>query len=191
MFRAGGVPLTDRELTVAAALKRYPSAISPDRLAIILYGDDPDGGPIDATGVIKVFLHRLRKKIERAGIPWRIDNVYGEGYVLRSEDPKVHKKAIASLAVTVGFSLLLVHPVMALAQRLCVDGADMVTTLQNKYGEERVSVAITDTGKLLERYENPKSGGWTIVVYPNGEMACVFATGKDWYDKKAGNDPEA
>jgi len=45
-----------------------------------MWGGDPDGGPMTADNLIKVFVHRLNKKL--VGTGYRVRSVWGEGYCL-------------------------------------------------------------------------------------------------------------
>ena len=48
----------------------YPGTVSMERLIDVLYGDDPQGGPLSADNAISVYNWRIRKVIEPLG--WTI-----------------------------------------------------------------------------------------------------------------------
>ena len=61
-----GVKLTVAERrTLQAVVMRAPT---PERLAYLIYMDDPNGGADDAAGTVKVLVHRLRAKLGRGTI---------------------------------------------------------------------------------------------------------------------------
>ena len=73
--------LTNRELRLLDALvsggERFQSH---QMIADGMYADDPQGGPLDSRGVIRVVVHKLRPKLEASG--WRIESRFGVGYRL-------------------------------------------------------------------------------------------------------------
>ncbi|MDB5371800.1 MAG: hypothetical protein JWP04_442 [Belnapia sp.] len=54
------------------------AVVTHDALTFAVYGDDPDGGPADAEGTIKVMLSKMRGKFA----PGAIRNARGIGYSL-------------------------------------------------------------------------------------------------------------
>jgi len=191
-FQLRGIHLTSNEGRIVAALVKKQRPLSNESLYDVLWGDDVDGGPEFAENCLKVAISKIRKKI--AGLPFSIETIWGKGYTasnIKSLDgfPPLHVMAYVVL-----IPLFLGFPVLALAERICNDAPMVPKILAEKYGEQRVSAAVTDAGKLLERYENPATGTWTMIVYPNGAQGCMFASGTGWYDKKVSKvstDPEA
>lgn len=47
-----------------------------------VYGDDADGGPLDAEGCLYAYASRLRKTFATAGVPWTIVGDRYLGYTL-------------------------------------------------------------------------------------------------------------
>lgn len=188
-FQRRGIHLTDNEGRVVAALVKNGRPLSRQNLFDVLWGDDLDGGPELADNCLKVCISKIRKKI--VGIPFKIDTIWGRGYVATNIKSLDGFPPLNVVAYAVLIPLLLSFPIAAVAQRLCVESDKISTLLDEKYGEERVSIAFTDAGKLLERYENPSDGSWTIIVYPDGSHACVFVTGNEWHNKTVSNDPGA
>jgi len=67
-----------KEAQVVAAMQRAAGRIvTRDHLTDALWGSDPDGGPDDPEGSVKVYISRLRR---RHGL--EIETVWGVGYRL-------------------------------------------------------------------------------------------------------------
>ena len=80
--RPGG-RLTDQQAVLLNALLGRERFVSYETLAEVLWGNDPDGGPLNTKNHIRAILTVLRFEIAASGIPWSIENVYGIGYRLR------------------------------------------------------------------------------------------------------------
>lgn len=61
----------------------------------------------------------------------------------------------------------------------CVGLADLLATLDQKYGEAVIWTGITDAA-LLVITANPDGSTWTAFVQRPDDMACVFAHGQQW-----------
>ena len=170
------------------ALDRSSGLVRKEVITELLYGDDPNGGPEEPLNSIKIFVLKLRRKIRKGRFPVRVDTIWGQGWQSTStEEGKDHRSALRSLAAVVIFSLLFLHPVLALAQWFCSDRDKLVYGIENEFGEERVSIAWTTTGQIIERYEHPVTKAWTLTIYPINSQACIVSHGDRWYD----SDPEA
>lgn len=65
---------------VTLMVKNYPRKLGADELIQYVYGARRNGGPLHAAGSIKVFMFRLRKKLEPSG--WGISfNAGGHGVI--------------------------------------------------------------------------------------------------------------
>lgn len=65
------MPFSRREKAIVAILaKAYPMPVTVDRLVFAVYGDDVDGGPENATGTVRQFIWRIRKRLTEYG--WSI-----------------------------------------------------------------------------------------------------------------------
>jgi DNA-binding response OmpR family regulator len=53
---------------MAELMQRFGEFVSRDRLVDIAYGDDPDGGPLDANNSMAKTVHDLRVKVARHGL---------------------------------------------------------------------------------------------------------------------------
>lgn len=188
-FQRRGIHLTDNEGRVVAALVKNGRPLSRANLFDVLWGDDVDGGPELADNCLKVCVSKLRKKIN--GIPFGIETIWGRGYVAKNIKSLDGFPPLNVMAYAVLIPLLLSFPIAAVAQAFCADPPALSAGLAKQFNEYRVSAAMTAEQKLLERYENPVTGAWTLVVYENGHKACVVAAGTEWYEKKVNNDPGA
>jgi len=83
IFAARGVVLSPQQAALLNALLGRERLVTYRALAEALWGDDPEGGPLNAQGDIRAALTKLRRKIGAAGIPWVIENCHGVGYRLR------------------------------------------------------------------------------------------------------------
>lgn len=73
--------LSRAQETIYRTLTARPGErVSMDRLTLALYGDDPDGGPDNAAGVVRSQMNRLRNKIEPFG--WSAKVHGNSGYAL-------------------------------------------------------------------------------------------------------------
>lgn len=65
------------------ALRETPGRVVPQReLMELLWGDDADGGPLDARKSLHVLVTHLRRNLEAQGSSTRICNRFGDGYWL-------------------------------------------------------------------------------------------------------------
>lgn len=68
------------ELILWCLVARWPKPTSTDDLIWFCYGDDEQGGPLRADGVIKTKVSHINKKLARW--PWHIAASWGWGYYL-------------------------------------------------------------------------------------------------------------
>lgn len=59
----------------------------------------------------------------------------------------------------------------------CLPHAQMVELLQERWDEERVTVALRSDGRLVELYASP-GGSWTSVATTPQGYACMVAAGE-------------
>ena len=63
----------------------------------------------------------------------------------------------------------------------CGPRSNVVATLEDKYDERPIYVALTDDGRVLEVWANP-NGAWTLIMTaPNGQT-CVHAVGSQGWE---------
>lgn len=68
------VGLSPHQMLIVMALAGVPGRIvSKDDLIESIWGDDEDGGPLDAYGVLKVQICRIRQRLALAKFPWTIE----------------------------------------------------------------------------------------------------------------------
>jgi DNA-binding response OmpR family regulator len=54
-----------------------------------IWGHRPDGGPVTADNVVKVYVSRLRATLREIGAPVRIVSQWGQGYAIERVDSRV------------------------------------------------------------------------------------------------------
>ena len=70
----------------------------------------------------------------------------------------------------------------AQAQPACMSHGKMVDLLSGRYSEQRVSVGLETSGRLIELFATADGETWTMVMTtPNG-VTCVIAAGLEWQD---------
>lgn|GEM_PF-1322802 len=63
------LPLTLLRRRLCGALAdRFGTFVSMQHLADVVYGDDPNGGPDEAAGVLRQFIHQERPKLRKHGL---------------------------------------------------------------------------------------------------------------------------
>lgn len=77
---AGEEALPEREFTLLRLLVEHPGRLFPrDEIERRLYTDDDAPG----SNTVEVFVHHLRRRLDRLGVAVRIRTVRGKGYMLR------------------------------------------------------------------------------------------------------------
>ncbi len=54
-----------------------------------------------------------------------------------------------------------------------------------RHQEEKVAVAATNDGKLIERWESV-NGGWTLLIRIKRNVLCVIGSGSNWRELPRG-----
>ena len=109
VFWDRNVHLTNKEAQILAAIRGKNRPISKSMIMDAVYGTDPNGGPSDKT--LDVIICKIRQKITKAKLTWRLTTVWGYGYELEERNPsKALKRAGAALALFLAFA----HPVASL-----------------------------------------------------------------------------
>ncbi len=70
--------------------------------------------------------------------------------------------------------------VPAAGQTSCDLRYKVVEHLARKYGETVSAWGVSSTGALVEVFESPKTGTWTITVTAPGGPTCLVGTGDGW-----------
>jgi len=76
------------------------------------------------------------------------------------------------------FVVLLLTSTTAVAERLCHHRKVLIDYLQTKYLEKRVVVMVDGNGRLVELFDNKKTGSWSILVTePGQKLSCIVSFG--------------
>jgi hypothetical protein len=62
----------------------------------------------------------------------------------------------------------------------CADRAQVVSRLEERYGETLQSMGLHQNNNLLEVYASAETGTWTILVTRPDGIACLIAAGQMW-----------
>lgn len=62
----------------------------------------------------------------------------------------------------------------------CGARADIVASLDGKYGETRRGGGLSGTTAVIELYASEKTGTWTILRTGVNGLSCVLAVGEGW-----------
>ena len=74
------IPLTPNEAVLMSRLMGAPGFVTMNDLIDVLYGVDPDGGPLTANECVRVNMSRTRKKLYGTGV--RIVGRSWHGYMI-------------------------------------------------------------------------------------------------------------
>ena len=88
-------------------------------------------------------------------------------------------KRIAYTAVL--FGMVATAPA-ALAQVSCAPRDNIVTKLENTYGESRTGAGLKGTTSIYEIWASEDSGTWTILLTNPDGVSCIMASGEYWRD---------
>lgn len=92
------VALSPTERKIVDALSgAYPDGLSNKDIILVVYGDDPDGGPLSARNCINVHLHSIRKRIRAAG--WTVGADARGGQTIRLKQIAMHNMVKRGLRV--------------------------------------------------------------------------------------------
>ncbi len=82
IFEARGREITPKQAKLLNALLGNERVVSTEELIDAIWCYDPMGGPTWAGNSLRSLIYKARQHIRRAGVPWRIDSIYGRGYKL-------------------------------------------------------------------------------------------------------------
>ncbi|WP_417241926.1 hypothetical protein [Celeribacter sp.] len=81
-------------------------------------------------------------------------------------------------ALPAALAALVMTTAPAFAQSACAARDQIITRLQDKYGESRQSIGLAPNSGVFEVYASNETGTWTILVtQPNGQ-SCLVASGR-------------
>lgn len=73
-----------------------------------------------------------------------------------------------------------IQPAMAEQTAQCAPRNDVVSRLNNAYGETRHSLGLGDNNSLMEIFASKDTGTWTITVTSAQGITCLVATGQSF-----------
>ena len=91
---------------------------------------------------------------------------------------------ILAAALTLGAALAFSGPAWG-EQTVCDLRYKVVEQLASNYDEAVSASGISSAGALVEVFENPKTGTWTIIVTAPGGPACLVDAGDGWRNNAA------
>lgn len=66
------------------------------------------------------------------------------------------------------------------AQTACADRTQVVSRLEERYGETLQSMGLNQNNTVVEVYASEETGTWTILVTRPDGVACLIAAGQMW-----------
>ena len=73
----------------------------------------------------------------------------------------------------------------ASAQNACAPRDQLVTKLEESYGESRMGAGLRGSASVFEIWASSSSGTWTILVTNTEGISCIMASGESWHDMPA------
>ena len=64
----------------------------------------------------------------------------------------------------------------------CVAAVDLRQALRTDHAERPVARGVTVNGWIVERFEHPNSGAWTLILVAPEGCGYFMAAGNDWID---------
>jgi len=80
--------------------------------------------------------------------------------------------------LTRALAILTLTATQALAQGACMERAELVATLSDRYGESVTAAGLT-SGSYVEIWAGP-SGSWTFTMTSPAGVSCVIASGQSF-----------
>lgn len=78
-------------------LRRYAGRLVPCAdLIDVIWGNDPDGGPLTANNTIRVYIYRIKEHLKILNSNWKITNIWGIGYRMTRIDESVSDEILIS-----------------------------------------------------------------------------------------------
>ncbi|WP_425052585.1 hypothetical protein [Psychromarinibacter sp. S121] len=84
----------------------------------------------------------------------------------------------AILAVSLQAAPVAANP---LPDIICAPTDQMYTRLSREYLAERRGTGMRAPDQIMEIWEAPKSGEWTLLMTYASGRSCIVAMGQDWY----------
>lgn len=70
------------------------------------------------------------------------------------------------------------------AQVVCTTHADMARQLEERHGERRTAVAVSESGSLIEVFSRPDGKTWSVIATMADGRTCLLLSGRDWYEAR-------
>ena len=70
-------------------MKNAGDPVHQERFMVALYGDDPNGGPVNASTTLRVYVSHLRKALRMIHDGYLISNLHGGSYTLLTGEKRV------------------------------------------------------------------------------------------------------
>ncbi len=67
----------------------------------------------------------------------------------------------------------------AAAQGNCFPTVVVERYLKQQYNEAGVSIAVANSGALVERWQSP-GGSWTLLIRTRDKRLCIVMSGENW-----------
>lgn len=83
----------------------------------------------------------------------------------------------AAAALALG-TLMIAHPGAAAAQATCGQRDNIVSQLEERYGESRRSMGLQQGRGIVEVWASDETGTWTIVITTPQGLTCLMAAGE-------------
>ena len=77
--------------------------------------------------------------------------------------------------------LFLLWPLSVQSQQdplFCKPHANILATLNEKYGEYVMAYAVDNQGRIIEIFRNPKTKTWPVIVTVANDLSCVVGAGQ-------------
>ncbi|MBX4907989.1 MULTISPECIES: hypothetical protein [Rhizobium] len=91
------------------------------------------------------------------------------------------RSMICGLLAVILPTLVIAHPHSAASQTMlsCAGRSDVVSFLDQNFGEKLTAVGLVNQNAVLEVYA-AKSGTWTLVVTDIHGISCILLSGDGW-----------
>lgn len=77
----------------------------------------------------------------------------------------------------------------ALDAATCSDRDSVISKLEARFGEAQSGTGIVSENRVLELWQSPETGSWTILMTTADGTTCIVAAGSEWAPRelKAGD----
>lgn len=89
------------------------------------------------------------------------------------------QKTLFALSLGIAGYLLAAHNALAQPAQ-CGDRARVISALQERYGETRQSIGLSQDNAVVEVFASADTGTWTILFTVPGGSTCLVAAGEHY-----------